>query len=73
VGRAEKQRLVENHSTLAPRITPVGRSRALGAIAASVAGIRVTVDELRVRYLLLVPLATHYRRSNHVFDGACFG
>jgi uncharacterized protein (TIGR03067 family) len=40
------------------------------AIAASVAGSRVAVDELRVRYLLLE--AGGYRiidRSNHVVDG----
>ncbi len=42
-------------------------------IAASVAGSRVTVDELRVRYLLLE--AGGYSiidRSNHVVDGGCY-
>jgi uncharacterized protein (TIGR03067 family) len=42
-------------------------------IAASVAGSRVAVDELRVRYLLLE--AGGYRivdRSNHVVDGGCY-
>ncbi len=42
-------------------------------VAASVAGSRVAVDELRVRYLLLE--AGGYSiidRSNHVVDGGCY-